>query len=292
MQNTNPKVVVSICSITFNHAPYIRKCLDGFLMQECDFEFEVLIHDDASTDGTAEIIKEYQQRYPDIIKPILQTKNQWSQGIRNIQSRYNFSRAKGKYIAMCEGDDYWTDPHKLQKQVDFLEANEEFVLTSHKRILVDKSSNEIINLSISKNDYHTQCLLFKNILKEDYLKNNSNIFNGDTFLIIYLSNFGKSKILDFVGAAYRIVETGVWSTIGSQDRAEKTEESYKDMRIFFSKYKYFRSLNQLDKYELDSEIILFKKRKDNTFFDYLKLLIRAVACRDLNRIKSVIKLKF
>lgn len=118
--------LVSISCITYNHTPYIRECLDGFLMQKCDFDFEVLIHDDASTDGTQEIIREYQEKYPEIIKPILQKENQWSQGVRGINLKFNFSRAKGKYIALCEGDDYWTDPLKLQKQVDFLEENEDY----------------------------------------------------------------------------------------------------------------------------------------------------------------------
>ena len=107
MENVRP--TVSICCITYNHAPYIRSALDGFLMQETDFAYEILIHDDASTDGTADIIREYTARYPDIIKPILREENQYSKGISNI-SIFNFPRARGEFIAMCEGDDYWTDP--------------------------------------------------------------------------------------------------------------------------------------------------------------------------------------
>src|SRR5690606_1543694 len=101
--------LVSVSCITYNHSSYIRQCLDGFVMQKCDFAFEVLIHDDASTDDTQEIIKEYQAKYPEIIKAVLQKENQYSKGIRGISPRFNFPRAQGKYIAMCEGDDYWTD---------------------------------------------------------------------------------------------------------------------------------------------------------------------------------------
>ena len=119
--------LVSICCITYNHAPYIRQCLDGFVMQKTNFTFEVLVHDDASTDDTADIIREYEARYPGIIKPIYQTENQYSQGV-NVNRTYNYPRAHGKYIALCEGDDYWTDPLKLQKQVDFLEANENVMM--------------------------------------------------------------------------------------------------------------------------------------------------------------------
>jgi len=100
-------------------------------MQKCDFAFEVLIHDDASTDDTQEIIKEYQAKYPEIIKAVLQKENQYSKGIRGISPRFNFPRAQGKYIAMCEGDDYWTDPLKLQKQVDILERFPEVDICAH-----------------------------------------------------------------------------------------------------------------------------------------------------------------
>lgn len=114
--------LVSICCITFNHAPYIKDCLDGFLNQKTNFKYEILIHDDASSDGTERIIKEYETLFPEIVKPIYQIENQYSKGIA-INKAFNYTRAKGKYIAICEGDDYWIDPLKLQKQVDFLEAN-------------------------------------------------------------------------------------------------------------------------------------------------------------------------
>lgn len=124
--------LVSICSITYNHAPYIRQCLDGFLMQKTKFRYEIIIHDDASTDGTTEIIKEYAEKHPDLITPIFQKENQYSKGIRGMFPRFCFPHAKGKYIALCEGDDYWTDPLKLQKQVDFLESHPDYVMCSHR----------------------------------------------------------------------------------------------------------------------------------------------------------------
>jgi glycosyltransferase involved in cell wall biosynthesis len=116
------QLMVSICCAAYNHEEYIAAALDGFLMQKADFSYEILVHDDASTDNTAKIIKEYEQNYPDIIKPIYQTENQYSKKVK-ISSAYNFPRAKGKYIAWCEGDDYWTDPLKLQTQVDYMEAH-------------------------------------------------------------------------------------------------------------------------------------------------------------------------
>ncbi|MBQ9886454.1 MAG: glycosyltransferase [Lachnospiraceae bacterium] len=123
--------LVSICCITYNHEEYIAKTIDSFLMQKTDFDFEILIHDDASTDRTGEIIREYADKYPDIIFPIIQEKNQYSQGITNISGAFNFPRARGKYICMCEGDDYWTDPDKLAIQADYMERHPDCTLCFH-----------------------------------------------------------------------------------------------------------------------------------------------------------------
>lgn len=128
--NKKEDIVVTILTLAYNHEPYIRECLDGIVMQQTKFKFELLIHDDASTDGTANIIREYESKYPEIIKPIYQKENQYSKKVP-IGVTYLYPRAKGKYIALCEGDDYWTDPLKLQKQVDFLEANPDYVMCTH-----------------------------------------------------------------------------------------------------------------------------------------------------------------
>lgn len=125
------EVKVSVICTAYNHAKYIRKCLDGFVMQKTNFKYEVIIHDDASTDNTAEIIKEYELKYPDIIKPIYQTENQYSKGVKFI-SKVMLPQAKGKYIAFCEGDDYWCDENKLQMQYDILEANPDCKMCIHK----------------------------------------------------------------------------------------------------------------------------------------------------------------
>lgn len=124
--------LVSICCITYNHAPFIRKCLDGFLLQETSFPVEILIHDDASTDGTDGIIREYVEKYPNLILPLFETENQYSQGKQSEIDFYNYQRARGKYIAYCEGDDYWTDPLKLQKQVDFMESHPDYSVCFHR----------------------------------------------------------------------------------------------------------------------------------------------------------------
>ena len=123
-------VLVSIKCLAYNHEPYIRQCLDGFVMQQTNFKFEAIVHDDASTDGTANIIREYAEKYPDIIKPIYETENQYSKHDGSL-NRILAEKLTGKYIALCEGDDYWTDPNKLQKQVEYLESHEECVMYAH-----------------------------------------------------------------------------------------------------------------------------------------------------------------
>ncbi len=123
-------ISVSIICNTYNHENYIRDAIESFLMQKTNFKFEVLIHDDASTDKTAEIIREYESKYPDIIKPIYQKENQYSQKIP-YAVLYQYPRVKGKYIAFCEGDDYWTDPYKLQKQYEGLEMNPQIDMCAH-----------------------------------------------------------------------------------------------------------------------------------------------------------------
>ena len=125
----NRPVMVTIRCITFNQAPYIRQCLDGFVMQKTNFRFEAIVHDDASTDGTADIVREYSEKYPDIIRPIIEKENQFTIGGFQQINKMIYPLIRGKYLADCEGDDYWTDPLKLQKQVDYLESHPECTLT-------------------------------------------------------------------------------------------------------------------------------------------------------------------
>ena len=127
MKNLDNQIIVSIKCLVYNHAPYIRQCLDGFVMQKTNFRFEAIVHDDASTDGTQDIIREYAEKYPDIINPIYETENQYSKKDGSLRKIMN-NACNGKYIALCEGDDYWIDPLKLQKQVDILEKHSDYTI--------------------------------------------------------------------------------------------------------------------------------------------------------------------
>lgn len=142
--------MVSIHCVAYNHAKYIRKTLDGFLKQRTNFKFEVLIHDDASTDNTQEIIKEYTEKYPDIFKPIYQSENQYSKGIR-VAYAYNFPRIAGKYSAFCDGDDYWNDEYKLQTQYEILEKHKECSMCVHSAQIVSEKEEKKVGIVPEKN---------------------------------------------------------------------------------------------------------------------------------------------
>jgi len=168
MQNTNKiidnKPLVSVDCITYNHEAYIRDALEGFLMQKTNFTLEVLIHDDASTDQTANIIRKYEKDYPNIIKPIYQKENQFSKG-KNVFREFQIPRIRGKYIAICEGDDYWTDPLKLQKQVDFLENNSEYGLVYSNIDRLNEKTN-----AMERSVFNNQLRIINNTF-EDFLIN-------------------------------------------------------------------------------------------------------------------------
>lgn len=136
-------IKVSIICNAFNHEKYIANALDSFIIQKTNFKYEILIHDDASTDNTAAIIRKYEEKYPSIIKAIYQSENQFSKG-KNDVFYIQSSRIKGDYIAFCEGDDYWVDEYKLQKQYDAMESNQNIDICTHAAIMIDAKTKKHI----------------------------------------------------------------------------------------------------------------------------------------------------
>ncbi len=168
--------LVSIRCLVYNHEPYLRQCLDGFVMQETTFPFEAIVHDDASTDGSAAIIREYAEKYPDIIKPIFETENQYSKHDGSlVQIIDKAMHPNSKYIAHCEGDDYWTDPYKLQMQVDFLESHPDYSLSVHEYLVWNEVKKEFEphqieflkgvkgNLTLNLDDFATRVLFTRTL---------------------------------------------------------------------------------------------------------------------------------
>lgn len=244
---TNP--LVSITCTAYNHEKFIRDTIEGFLMQKTTFPFEILIHDDASTDNTAEIIKEYELKYPDLIKPIYQKENQLSKGI-SIILNYTLPRAKGKYIAMCEGDDFWTDPDKLQKQIDFLESNSDYSLCvgGYKSVNVHtKEEEEVIKipngvikdnegytftLSDTRNNWITKTLtlVFRN--KSEILKQLGQYKSiRDVHLIYHILKTGKGYYFTEVMGTYRIHKGGIFSMRNKDSKLIKHYQIYKELYL-------------------------------------------------------------
>jgi glycosyltransferase involved in cell wall biosynthesis len=217
-------IMVSICCITYNHEKYISDAIESFLMQKTSFKYEILIHDDASTDKTTEIIRAYEKDYPSIIKPIYQIENQYSKGVK--VGKLNNMRANGKYIALCEGDDFWTDPLKLQKQVSYLEHHPECSLCVHAVHMVDKNSNALkqsIRPSSENKTFTTEEVIQGGggffgtnsmIYPAKFEKNKPGFFEtapvGDYPLAIYLALKGKVYYLDEFMSSYRVGSENSW----------------------------------------------------------------------------------
>lgn len=236
------KIRVSVFCAAYNHEKYIRKALEGFVMQKTNFAFEVLINDDASTDNTANIIREYEEKYPEIIKPVYQTENQYSQRIPIIKTHL-LPKAKGEYFAWCEGDDYWTDPYKLQKQIDFLDKNPEYSICVHK-VSVNNLKNNIIypwpNIEEAR-DYSLEEIIIGGgsifetcslVMRRDVYTSKPSCFNakgfGDYQWYMYGAICGKCRCLSDNMAVYNLFTAGSWSSRTTGN--EKLLEYYKELK--------------------------------------------------------------
>jgi len=225
--------LLSICCLVYNHELYLKEMLDSILNQQTNFSYEILIHDDASTDNTAKIIKEYNKKHPTIFNSLLQTTNQKSIYKSGMNPRFNFPRARGKYIAICEGDDYWIDPLKLQKQVDFLEENLDFNICFTRTYLLKNGKKEIHkipeNLSgiFSFDDllHHGNFIATTSVMFRNNWDRMPEWFNrlpyGDMAIYLIVSKVEKIKCLNDITAVYRIHKKGAWH---SQNLTKKIKD--------------------------------------------------------------------
>ncbi len=230
------EIMVSVLTTAYNHAEFLEQTLDSLLQQVTDFRFEIIVHDDASTDGTADIIQRYAQRYPEQIVPILQSENQYSKG----NDVYDFMAPfiRGRYVAQCEGDDYWCDPNKLQRQVDFLERHEEYIACVHntRREEYGKRRSEVLfptdgdrDLSFSQliqggnACYHSSSLVMRSTFRLPEPFREITGF-GDYCVNVALGLSGKIHYFDTVMSVYRFRTPGSWSqrqAVSVQDRIDK-----------------------------------------------------------------------
>ena len=231
--------VVSVFNWAYNHAGFIRASIDSILMQETTFPVEIIIHDDASTDGTTEIIREYESKYPQLFRNIIQTENQWSQNKSVVAPM--FIAPRGELIALAHGDDYWNSGNKLQVQVNYLLKNSSCSCCFHLAHVVNAAGTtvEIFSFRPNRNSYKTkECLLE---LGKQYATN-SMLFRrtalsstpewmreefSDAFMELQLSRHGSIDFIDLTLSSYRIHESGVWSRLSHEQRLREQLRRYK-----------------------------------------------------------------
>ncbi len=260
--------LVSVTMITFQHEKYISEAIEGVLLQKTNFTYELIIGEDCSLDGTRAIVKDYQAKHPDKIILKLPEKNLGM--MRNSVS--NKLLCRGKYIAECEGDDYWTDPYKLQKQVDFLESNPAYVLCFHNvNILID---NVIVDDFITSVPANRDTFTMSDIIRGNFIHTPSAIFRnnishainsfidcqiGDHPLYIVLSLSGKIKYINNTMAVYRY-GTGLWSK-------KSIEEKFCDSINMFI---------LILKYSFQNAFLIRKNKYNISFITYIRLFILVI----------------
>lgn len=238
MNEDKRPLMVTIQCLAYNHEPYIRQCLEGFVMQKTNFRFEAIVHDDASTDGTAAIVTEYAEKYPDIIKPIFETENQYSKhdgSLRRIMDEHTH----GKYVALCEGDDYWIDSLKLQKQFDGLESHPECSICFCKVNTINKCGElrngtipadktcfpTIVTLNdfmysefyLGRWTFHTSSFFMRNEILVKYKKLQMSVFRnfpyGDMPLLLSSLLHGNGFYINERMSTYRLLSGGYNSSL-------------------------------------------------------------------------------
>lgn len=274
--HVSPNPVISICIQTYNQVNFISECLDSILFQNTVYPFEILLGDDCSTDGTREICISYAKKYPEKIRLFLHERennivvDNKSTGIFN--SLFNIYSAKGEFIAYCDGDDYWTDPSKLQIQIDFLKENKQYVLSYHESVLIDQEGKEIADSELpelSKRDFTSMELkratvqpiistwCFRNCVDQIPFEITKTL-NADNFWISLLGFHGEGKFMKEIEPSYyRIHKSGIWSLIKKDLQLQSKKLTYKNM----SKYYYKSKEKELGDY--------YKERSKN----YSKMLI-------------------
>lgn len=312
------KIVVAIRCLAFNHESCIRECLEGFVMQKTNFRFVAIVHDDASTDKTANIIREFEAKYPEIIKPIYEIENQYSKRDGSLGRIMNSAvEATGaKYFALCEGDDYWTDPYKLQKQVDYLDEHEDVGLCYTDCDICDGKGN-VKYTSCFETKVFTPILSFEEMLLSagyiapmtwmyrkntwDSIKDNMANVKTDGTYVMAMEFFINSKVsyLPYSTAVYRI-SNGSASHPSSIDGLFRYKKGVYDTQFFYaSKYLKVPYLSvMLKRLEMEELLPLAIKSNNksyiddcesfakNNLIDISKYFEQERLCLELSKIKS------
>lgn len=296
------KPLVAIQCITYNHELYIHDALEGFVMQKTNFPFVAIVHDDASTDGTAEIIREYAEKYPDIIKPIYEKENQYSKHDGSLSKIINQARigTRSKYIAMCEGDDFWIDSFKLQKQVDFLESHTDFGMCFTKVKRFDNSSKKIVDefgrekdtliSLLCGNTIPTPSVILSRKIYEKYIimikPEKQSWLMGDYPLWLWTAGTSKIYFMNDVTATYRILENSASHFIQADNRIA-FEDSYYSIKNYF--YDFFKVNSEKMRYIIERNHIVTRYKicvEYNLPFDEILKMLEKIKCSDF-RLKLI-----
>ena len=262
MNNTK----VSILCTVYNHEKYISRALQSFIDQKTNFNFEIIVHDDCSTDRSALIIKEYQKKFPDIIKPIFQSENQYSKG-KMILQEFLIPKIRGDYFAICEGDDYWIDNNKLQKQVDYMEKHKACTLCIHNSIFVSEDEtflqHHIVTSGLPREISCEEVILgdggfcsTNSIIAPTWtLKSLPSYFEFmslDLVWQMYLASLGKTYCFSDYMSAYRVGSLDSWTqrfiNAPQEQRVKFYNKVIKLRELFdlYTKFKYHSSINKIN----------------------------------------------
>lgn len=237
-------LAISICCATYNQVRYIRDTLDGFLRQRTDFPFEIIVHDDASTDGTADIVRAYAAAYPALFSTIIQIENQFSKGVQ--PAAILFTRARGALVTLCEGDDYWTDPEKLERQYEVMKANPETDMCTHAAV-TDRSNSTTPDLSGEQVSVTLREVVSKDFViptasmmlrREaalkfvDFVEDRPDLPFGDLYLRFFGVLRGDGVHLNRYMCFNRILSEGSWSERNNADYKFRLSSRSRKLRSF------------------------------------------------------------
>lgn len=289
------EIIVSIRCITYNHVKYIRQALNSFLNQRTSFEYEIVVHDDASTDGTIEILQEYQLKYPEKIRVFFEENNLYSQGkLTERMSQIDKYELKGKYVAYCEGDDLWIDNNKLQLQVDYMESNPECIMTGHNVLVIDSRGDDYYTIDGFKTeqDVTTEEIIINDrggfqtssfIVRKDCLPLHIELMGdsvvGDWPLKLASSIQGTIHYFDRVMSVYRYCNPGAWTDevrhdLSSHLRYRLTMSRYFQRFDQYTNFKYHSLIDAQISAFIDSVISENEKTDFETFNQICKVAIQ------------------
>lgn len=304
-------MVVIHCS-TYNHGKYIEDALKGFVMQQTKFPFCAIVIDDGSTDNATEIIRRYAELYPENIKPILLGENHMQHG-KSRDPYFKEWWSVAKYIAMCEGDDYWTDPLKLQKQVDFLEENGDYVLSFHDARIIDEEGNLITESKIKLNltekmyrdwsDFDLMCgytpftptVVYRREVRAKVgreMYKAKGLINGDTIVASLIGKYGKGKFHnDIQNSVCRVQRGGIWQMKSDLYKSINQYKTYTFLQRIHKNRIVKRKMRTL-RLSLCSKIVLLSDADKSFFVNvryYLRMLFLAFVCCDIKIVHNTNK---